>query len=82
GSAVPVVVPAAFADVAPATIIVVDVQAILSDSKAAVGVQQQLDSERNNFQKEISAQEGKLRTGEQELARQRTILSADAFEQK
>lgn len=74
--------PVARAAVSPATIIVVDVQMILQDSKAAQGIQKQLDAQRQAFQSEIAAQENKLRAEEQELARQRTILSADAFEQK
>ncbi|MDR3515397.1 MAG: OmpH family outer membrane protein [Azospirillaceae bacterium] len=70
------------AELAPATIIVVDVQKILQESKAAQGIQKQLDGQRQAFQTEISGQEDKLRAQEQELARQRSVLSADAFEQK
>lgn len=70
------------AEAKSAVIAVIDVQQIMAESSAAVSIQKQLDSQREVYQKEISSLEDKLRSGEQELGRQRTVLSQDAFEQK
>jgi outer membrane protein len=70
------------ADLPPPVIAVVDIQMILQDSVASKSIQKQLDTQRQTYQNEISKQEEKLRAAEQELGRQRTILSQDAFAQK
>lgn len=84
--AAPAAAPAA-AQQAPAPaaaplILVVDIQAILQESGAAKGIQKQLDAQRETYQKEIASQEERLRAAEQELTKQRAVLSADAFAQK
>jgi len=69
----------------PATapiIIVVDVQGVVRESMAAKSIRTQMQSHRQTFTKEITDQEKSLRSAEQELQRQRTILSADAFGKK
>ncbi len=74
-------VPAAAQQVAP-VIMVVDIQMVLQESTAAKAIQRQIDGQRETYQKETAAQEERLRTAEQELNKQRTVLSADAFAQK
>lgn len=61
---------------------VVDVQRVLRDSKASKSVRPEINRMRKEFQKQISAQEQRLRQVEQELNRQRAILAPEAFAQK
>lgn len=61
---------------------VVDVQRVLRDSKASKSVRPEIDRMRKEFQKQVSAQEQRLRQVEQELTRQRAILAPEAFAQK
>ncbi|HEV7369079.1 OmpH family outer membrane protein [Arenibaculum sp.] len=63
-------------------VVVVDLQEIQQEAAAYKNIQQQLDTQRGVYQKEIAAQEEKLRSAEQELSRQRTVLSPEAFAQK
>lgn len=75
--------PRADAQTVPApVVIVVDIQQIQQEAAAYKAIQSQLDAQRDVYQKEIAAQEEKLRGADQELARQRTILSQEAFAQK
>ncbi len=68
---------------APAlNILVVDVQALLQNSKSAKTVRQQIEQKRTEYQKEMSAQEGVLRQEHDTLQRQQGSLSAEAFNQK
>jgi len=67
----------------PAPIImIVDIQGVQQGSRAFKNIQAQMQTHRQSFQKEIGDQEAQLRTAEQELQRQRTILSPDAFAQR
>jgi outer membrane protein len=67
----------------PASIIaVIDSQRINRDAAALKNARQQLEQYRFSFQSEIAKEEEKLRAEEQEIARQRSILSAEIFEQK
>jgi outer membrane protein len=61
------------------TIMVVDVQKILQEAAASKGIQKAVETQRDTYQKEIAALEDKLRTAEQELRKQQTVLSADAL---
>lgn len=70
------------AEVAAPVIIVVDVQQVMQESRAAQGVQKQLQAQQEIYQKEFAAKEEELRAAEQELGRQRTILAPEAFAQK
>lgn len=63
----------------PAVIAVVQVQTIMSEAKAAQSIQQQIEQQRSQYQAEISAEEIRLRELEQELARQRSVLSPEAY---
>lgn len=67
------------AELAPPVIAVVDVQYLLQESAAARDIHRQLEAQREIYQNEIAEQEDKLRAAEEELARQRTILSREAF---
>ena len=64
------------------TIIVVDVQALLQNSKSAKMVRQQIEQKRAEYAKEISHQEETLRQERDALQRQQSSLSADALNQK
>jgi Skp family chaperone for outer membrane proteins len=68
---------------APApNIIIVDITQILRESKAAKDVQAQLDKETVAYSKEVSRQENELQKIRDDLERQRTVLSQDAFTAK
>src|SRR6202521_3853344 len=61
---------------------VVDVQALLQNSKSAKMVRQQIEQKRAEYAKEISHQEETLRQERDALQRQQSSLSADALNQK
>ena len=64
----------------PAPVIaIVDVQRILQESLAAQSVQKQLEAQRAKFQNEIEGEENGLRSAEQDLAKQRSELAAQAY---
>lgn len=77
----PAVAPAG-EKLAPPVIAVVDVQKIMQESEAAKGVQTVIESRRDEYQKEIAGLEEKLRSAEQELRKQQTVLSPDALANK
>lgn len=64
------------------TVLVVDVQALLQNSKAAKMVRGQIEQKRNEYTKEISHQEESLRAERDAIQRQQASLSADALNQK
>ena len=66
----------------PLTVLVVDVQALLQNSKSAKMVRSQIEQKRNEYTKEISHQEEGLRTERDALQRQQASMSADALNQK
>ena len=61
---------------------VVDVQALLQNSKAAKMVRGQMEQKRNEYTKEISRSEEALRVERDALQRQQGSLSADALNKK
>jgi len=61
---------------------VLDVQKILRSAKAVKSIRDQITTYGTAFEKEIEKEREKLRKGNQELARQRTILAPDAFAEK
>lgn len=77
----PAAAPAAAAPM-PLTVMVVDVQALLQNSKAAKMVRGQIEQKRNEYTKEISHQEEALRAERDTLQRQQASMSADALNQK
>lgn len=60
----------------------IDVQGVLRASEAARTVRDQIESQRARYQEEISKQERELRTLEQELVQQRSVLAPEAFQQR
>jgi Skp family chaperone for outer membrane proteins len=77
--------PAAATSAAPPTslsVIVVDVQALLQNSKAAKMVRQQIEGKRAEYAKEISHQEETLRQERDALQRQQASLSAEQLNAK
>jgi Skp family chaperone for outer membrane proteins len=64
------------------TVLVVDVQALLQNSKAAKMVRGQIEQKRNEYTKDISHQEETLRAERDSLQRQQASMSADALNQK
>jgi Skp family chaperone for outer membrane proteins len=61
------------------SILVVDVERLLRDSRAAKSIQQQVEQQRGSYTKDLSKQENDIRAAREELERQRTILSEQAF---
>jgi outer membrane protein len=78
----PAVAPAALLPPQTLTVIVVDVQALLQNSKAAKMVRAQIEQKRNEYTKDISRQEEALRTERDALQRQQATMSADALNKK
>lgn len=63
-------------------ILVVDVQRVIRDAKAATGVREQLQALGRSYEEEFNATTVTLREEQEELARQQTVLAADAFEER
>ena len=63
-------------------IMVVDTQLVMRDSTAVKDLQQQAEAQRTRLEQQAKSQEEGLRTESQDLTRQRTVLSAEAFAQK
>ncbi|MEO5374063.1 MAG: OmpH family outer membrane protein [Alphaproteobacteria bacterium] len=61
---------------------VIDMQRILRESISGKSVVKQREQFLNAYQAEAAKQEKELRDADQELARQRTLLSGDAFTEK
>jgi Skp family chaperone for outer membrane proteins len=83
----PPATPPAPAPAAPATpanlaVMVVDVQALLQNSKAAKMVREQIEGKRAEYAKEISHQEETLRQERDSLQRQQATLTADQLNTK
>ncbi len=74
--------PAASAEDAKSPIAVVNIQLIMQDSTAAKSVRDQLESKQKAFQSEITKKEEQLQKEDQELGKQRSALSKDAYEEK
>lgn len=70
--------PIALGDV-PLRIGIIDMDAIRRDANAAKDIRDQINKYRQTFQAEIQKEEDELRNANQELARQRSIISPEAF---
>lgn len=64
------------------TIAIVDVEKILSESKAAQSLQKQITAKKEAFQKEFSAKEAELKKTETQLLSERETLSAEEFSKR
>jgi outer membrane protein len=74
--------PQAAEDLPPAVAAVIDYQRILREARAARAIRDQVESRRKLYQDEIAKQEQRLHEADKELARQRSILSAEAFAER
>ncbi len=63
-------------------IIVVDLRKIEREATATKSIREQIGAKRQSHQERLAAMENELRQANQELQRQRAILSAEAFAQK
>jgi outer membrane protein len=63
----------------PPVILIVDMQQILQDAKAAKEVEQTLNQQYSSYSKEVAQQEDELQKGGAELERQRTVLAPDLY---
>lgn len=63
-------------------IAVIDVQRILRQSKAYASIRPQMEKLKQDFQQKFRAAEGELRTTNEDLKRERSILSPEAFAQR
>ncbi len=66
-------------EIPPASVAVFDVQRILRESVAAIDVRAKVARQRQFYQDEITKEERKLRAIDQELGRQRAVLTPEAF---
>lgn len=66
----------------PFPVAVLDVAVILRDASAVKDIQDQITKYGMKFEQEIEKQRDEIRNANQELARQRTILSPEAFAEK
>jgi outer membrane protein len=64
------------------TIMVIDTNRIMAEARAMKAIRDQIERIRGSFQAEIKRDEDELRRLDQEMAQQRQVLSADAFNQK
>jgi outer membrane protein len=63
-------------------IAILDMERILQEAKAAKNLREEIDKQRQIHQTELGEKESALRAADQELARQRAVLSAEAFAAK
>ena len=75
-------VPAGLPAAQNLSVMVVDVQALLQNSKAAKMVRSQIEAKRNEYTKEISHQEEALRTERDALQRQQASMSQETLNKK
>ncbi len=61
---------------------IIDVQKILRDSIAVKSLSKEIEAQRGKYQGELREKEKKLRNADQELTRQRSVLTAEAFAKK
>jgi len=64
------------------TIAIVDVEQILADSKAAQGLQKQIQAKKEAFQKEFAAKEKELKSAETTLLAEQGKVTAEEFAKK
>jgi Skp family chaperone for outer membrane proteins len=61
---------------------VIDYQRILRDAAAARSIRDQIEARRKTYQEEISKEEQRLHAADKEFAKQRSVLSPEAFAEK
>lgn len=70
------------ADDSAPKIAVIDMQKIMRESDAVQSIQQQIEQQRSEYQEQLRQKEQQLRSADEELTRQRSVLSSDAFQKK
>ncbi len=83
----PAAAPAAPAAVAgpplvPPTVAVVDMQRVLRDSAAGRSIESQLESESRKFRDQVTQLQDQIKTGENDLRRQRAVMAEAAFNEQ
>ena len=63
----------------PAVAAVIDTQRVLRESKAGKNIREQVEARRKLYQDQIAKEEQKINDADRELAKQRSVLSAEAF---
>ena len=66
----------------PAVAAVIDYQRILRDAAAARSIRDQIEARRKAYQEEINKQELRLHEADKEVAKQRSLLTPEAFADK
>jgi Skp family chaperone for outer membrane proteins len=66
----------------PPTIAVVDVNRVLAESSAGRSIQSQLEVESRKFRDQVTKLQDELKTAENELLRQRSVMSPEAVNEK
>ncbi len=61
---------------------IIDIQRVLRESTAVKSLSRDIEERKSQYQGELRTKEKALRKADQELARQRSILSAEAYAQK
>jgi Skp family chaperone for outer membrane proteins len=61
---------------------VIDYQRVIRESKAAATIRTQVEARRKKYQDEIGKAEARLREADKALAKQRSVLSNEAYQQK
>ena len=79
---VPPITPAAGDPLPQATAAVIDYQRVMREASAAESIRLQIEARRLRYQSEIAEQEQRLVEADRELARQRSVLSAEAFNER
>jgi Skp family chaperone for outer membrane proteins len=64
------------------SVAIVDVQRVLGESAAGKSIQAQLETEGRKIRDQITKLDDELKNGENELKRQRSVMSADAFNEQ
>jgi Skp family chaperone for outer membrane proteins len=64
------------------SVAIVDVQRVLGESAAGKSIQAQLETEGRKIRDQITKLDDELENGENELKRQRSVMSADAFNEQ
>jgi outer membrane protein len=76
------IAPAAGDPLPQATAAVIDYQRVMREARAAESIRSQIEARRLRYQSEIAEQEHRLVEADRELARQRNILSVEAFNER
>ena len=74
--------PASAQQLPPTVAAVIDYQRILRDARSARSIREQIEARRKTYQDEIGREEQRLREAEAAFAKQRSLLTPEAFAEK